>query len=332
MELPSYVQIEPVGQCNLRCRMCPIQFREDGPPFGPPAFMTFETFTALMDGLPTLRELHLQGLGEPLMHPRFFDMVSYAAARGVTVTTNSNLLLLNSRRAERAVSCGLSRMYVSIDGATEQTYERIRVRGRLDRLLRNVGLLVDTRSRNGGGLPRLDMVVVVMRQNLHELAGLVRLASELSMESVYVQHLTHDFMEADLPQRYAPMRDFVQQQTLLAEDPERIAEHFDRARAEAAERGLPLRLPQTRPRAHPPGMTGRARCDWPWRGPYISYQGIAMPCCAIATPDRGNFGNMAERGVADIWFGDDYRRFRAQLDSEEPPQICRTCSVYLGTF
>ena len=32
--LPTYVQIEPVGQCNLRCQMCPIQFRQDGPPYG----------------------------------------------------------------------------------------------------------------------------------------------------------------------------------------------------------------------------------------------------------------------------------------------------------
>ncbi len=33
MELPTYVQIEPVGQCNLRCQMCSIQFRQDGPPY-----------------------------------------------------------------------------------------------------------------------------------------------------------------------------------------------------------------------------------------------------------------------------------------------------------
>ena len=41
MELPTYLQIEPVGQCNLRCQMCAIQFRQDGPPYGPLAFMAF---------------------------------------------------------------------------------------------------------------------------------------------------------------------------------------------------------------------------------------------------------------------------------------------------
>src|SRR5438874_12788700 len=100
MQLPSYLQVEPVGQCNLRCRMCPIQFRRDGPPHSPPAFIAFEIFTRLVDENPNLETLHLQGLGEPLMHPRFFDMVVYATARVVLVTTNSNLTLLNVPKAE----------------------------------------------------------------------------------------------------------------------------------------------------------------------------------------------------------------------------------------
>src|SRR5918911_4572993 len=100
--LPSYVQIEPVGQCNLRCQMCSIQFRQDGPPHGPPAFMDFDTFTSIVDEFTDLEELQLQGLGEPMMHPRFFDMVAYAASRGVKrVSTNSNMTLLNPERAER---------------------------------------------------------------------------------------------------------------------------------------------------------------------------------------------------------------------------------------
>ena len=88
---PDYLQLEPVGQCNLRCQMCPIQFRQDGPPHGPPAFMEFEPFTRLLDEFPGLEELQLQGLGEPMMHPRFFDMVALrrraAASRSAPTRT-----------------------------------------------------------------------------------------------------------------------------------------------------------------------------------------------------------------------------------------------------
>src|SRR5215471_8223839 len=122
MDLPRFLQVEPVGQCNLRCRMCPIQFRRDGPPYGPPAFMDFDLFVRLLDQFPDLEELQLQGLGEPMMHPRFFDMVGYAVRRGVRVGTNSNMTLLNPRRSERCVTSGLGELNVSLDGATAPTY------------------------------------------------------------------------------------------------------------------------------------------------------------------------------------------------------------------
>lgn len=332
MELPSFLQIEPVGQCNLRCQMCPVQFREDGPPYGPPAFMDFEAFRQLIDQFPNLTELQLQGLGEPMMHPRFFDMVAYAAGKGVVVGTNSNLTLLNARRAELCVTSGLRDLHVSIDGATAETYERIRVRAHFDRILANLEGLLDARSRLGSETPRLRMVVVAMRRNLHEFPDLVRLAKRLTIDAVFVQHLCHDFGEASLPAKYRPMREFVDAETLVGEDPVRVDRYFSEARAVAHDLGVDLRLPRTEPRPHPPGTPGPKRCDWPWRGAYVSYDGLAMPCCMVATPDRINFGSITQRGAEAVWNGEDSETFRRQLASDEPPAVCRSCSVYWGTF
>ena len=330
--LPPFAQIEPVGQCNLRCQMCPIQWRTDGPPYGPPAFMPFETWTRILDELPGLQELHLQGLGEPMMHPRFFDMVAYAAARGIRVSTNSNLTLLYPHKAEQCVRSGLDTLHVSIDGATAETYESIRVRARLPRVLRNLEALLEARDRLGSARPELRMVAVVMRRNLHELPELVRLAATWRMEELFVQHLAHDFAESSLPAQYRPMRQFVEAESLLGEDPARIERYFDEAREVAAHHALPLRLPRTRPKPYPPGTPGRSRCDWPWRGLYLSYDGRAMPCCMVATPDRVNFGSVTEGGVAAVWESPSYESFRGQLESEASPEICRSCAVYQGTF
>jgi MoaA/NifB/PqqE/SkfB family radical SAM enzyme len=342
MQLPTYVQVEPVGQCNLRCEMCSIQFRQDGPPNGPPAFMDFDTYTGIIDQFDDLKDLHLQGLGEPMMHPRYFDMVAYAAGKGIKVTTNSNLTLLNPRRAERCVTSGLQCLHVSIDGSTAETYERIRVRAHFDRVLRNVDLLLNTRERLGSELPVLKMVMVIMRRNLHELPDLVRLAHRFKMETLFVQHLCHDFGESSLPSHYKPMRDFVEEETLLNEDPERIERYFGEAREVAETLGVNLRLPRTQPRPHPVGTPGRKRCSWPWTGAYFSYQGYSMPCCMVSTPDRINFGKARAPGngqggadehtVREIWSGEAYHAFRDQLDSEQPPEICKSCAVYNGTF
>lgn len=324
----TFAQIEPVGQCNLRCRMCPIQFRPDGPPYGPLAFMKPETFRRLLDEMPALQTLHLQGMGEPLMHPRFFEMVRYATARGVRVTTNTNLTLLSARRARLCVESGLAELHASLDAASAEVYERIRLRAKFARVTRHLEELLRLRRTLGATNPRVRLVTVAMRENLHELAAVVELAAALGVDSVFVQHLCHDYGEAALPARYLPMRRFVDAQTLLREDPGRIEAEFARARERAQRLGVDLRLPRSRPRAG----AEAARCDWPWRGPYISYRGEAMPCCMVGTPDRANLGDMARFGVTAVWNGPAYRAFREALASEQPPEVCRSCAVYHGVF
>ena len=332
MDLPKFLQVEVVGQCNLRCQMCPIQFRQDGPPHGPPAFMEFDVFTRLLDQFPQLEELQLQGLGEPMMNPRFFDMIERAAGRGIMVSTNTNATFLNDRRARQCVTSGLSEIHISIDGATAETYEAIRVRAHFDRVIANVERLVEARHRLESATPRIRMVVVAMRKNLHEFPDLVRLAHRLQIDTVFVQHLCHDFGESSLPAQYRPMRDFVDEETLVDEDPARVEHYFTEARRAAEELGVDLRLPRTKPRQHPPGTPGPARCSWPWRGAYVSYQGLAMPCCMVATPDRIQLGNMAQQGALAVWNGPDYQAFRDELSSENPPEVCRSCAIYSGTF
>ena len=136
-----------------------------------------------------------------------------------------------------------------------------------------------------------------------------------------MQHLCHDFGESSLPAYYRPMREFVQAETLFEEDPQRVKRYFAEARSVAQELGVKLRLPRIRPRLHPPGTPGPTRCSWPWKGAYISYQGYAMPCCMVSTPDRINFGNMAEQGVEATWnsaSGIDISMWSISLDSLRP--------------
>lgn len=295
--------------------------------------MDFGAYTRLIDQFPGLTHLHLQGMGEPMFHPRFFDMVRYAAEKDIYVTTNTNLTLLTVKRAHACVGSGLKELHASLDGATAVTYESIRRRARFANVLRKLQALVEIRERHASSGPRIHLVMVVMRQNLHELPQVVRLAHDLQIDAVFVQHLCHDFEESSLPVNYRPMREFVQAQTLIcAGEGERVERYFAQARALAEELKLPLRLPRTQPRAHPPGTPGPTRCDWPWRGAYIAYTGQAMPCCMIATPDRLNFGNMAAGGVARVWNNEAYRAFRARLSSDDPPEVCRSCAVYAGTF
>src|SRR5262249_47240952 len=146
------------------------------------------------------------------------------------------------------------------DGPDGRRGGRIAMNGDRAVFLDKDGTLVEVRRRLGRATPRLRMVVVAMRQNLHEFADLVRLAHRLSVEAVFLRHLCHDFGGSSLPAHYRPMREFIEAETLLHDDPDRIQRHFDAARAVARDLGVDLRLPRTRPRAHPPGTPGPDRC------------------------------------------------------------------------
>jgi MoaA/NifB/PqqE/SkfB family radical SAM enzyme len=326
--LPPFLQLEPVGQCNLACRMCAVPFREDGPARGLAA-MPFADYTRLIDQFAGLRELHLQGLGEPLMHPRFFDMVRYAAARGIAVSLNTNLTLLTDRRARECATCGLAAIHVSLDGASAATYERIRVGARFAKVLRNLRRLVAAVSAADAPRPALRLVMVLMRGNLDELPALVRLAADEGVPRLFVQRLAHDFSEETLPARYAPMREFVATETTETMASDEVEAVFATARTVAADRGVELRLPRL---ATPHAAPNPRGCDWPVTGAYVSWRGEAMPCCMVGTPDRLHFGSMLAQDAHSVWAGAAFERFRERLASDAPPDLCRGCAHFEGRF
>jgi MoaA/NifB/PqqE/SkfB family radical SAM enzyme len=330
MNLPSFVQIEPVGYCNLRCGRCPLQYRAAN---GNVTRLDFDVFRRIIDQFPALNRLSLQGLGEPLLHPRLFEMVAYAARRGIRVTTTSNLHLLNGPRAAECVASGLARLNVSIDAAEPESYARIRPGGDLDRVLGNLSGLMTARRKAGTERPETRLAMALMWENLDQLPAMIRLAAKYGIGEVVVEYLRHDFREDSLPDRYLPLRGIVERQRLTPADAPRMCAFYVEARKEAERLGIVVRLPRAispDPVHEPP--SGQQRCGCPWSGMYFSHDGWAMPCGAVATPDRLHFANVLDSPAELIWNGTGYRAFRRRLDSSEPPTICRSCAIYQQAF
>lgn len=327
--LPRQLQLEVTGACNLRCRMCLVSYRPalnkaDGG-------LDPEVFRRVVDAAPDLEEVTLQGLGEPLLAPGLVEMIEYATARGVRVGFNTNATLLTRRWAERLVAAGLAWLHVSLDGATRETYQAVRRGSDFDRVCANVrGLMAVIRER-GADRPRVSVVFVAMRRNLHELPDLVRLTADLGVPALWVQNLSHSFSDTDPAGSYRQIRAFTEREALWLERDPRVAEVFGRARELAAELGVRLRLP--RPNAGPPPRaSGEPGCDWPWRSAYVTHDGKVQPCCMVMGSDRATLGDVTERPFAEIWAGEPYQRFRERLLGDDPPEVCRGCSAYRHAF
>jgi MoaA/NifB/PqqE/SkfB family radical SAM enzyme len=295
--------------------------------------LSLAEFRRLLDQMPDLQQLHLQGLGEPMLNPEFFDMVELATARGIEVSSNSNLTLLTPARARRCVTSGLVALSVSIDGASRQVYEQIRRKASFAKVIRNLDRLVEARSKAGSALA-IRGVMVLMRSNLEELPDLVRLLNAHGVGELLVQRLSNDLAQADLPARYIPIRNYVQGAELGAADERRAAEVFAEASAAAKACGLRLHLPRLAAPASRSSARGQ-HCRWPWEQLYVSAAGELMPCCMVASADRGSFGKVLGKAAAPLaarWHGETAQAFRLALESETPPAVCRSCALYRGAF
>ena len=280
LPLPGSAQMEPVGPAKA------------------PALMSFDAFCALLAEQPELQELQLQGAGEPLAHPRVFDMVAYATARGVRVSTTTSLLTISDARIAECLSSGLARIDVAPGAADPADCDYLRAGSKLRRALRNVRRL----SRRKKSAPEIRVVLMLLRSHLRHLPELIRLARAHGADAIAFQHLWHDV---------SPARRFVEAESLLKEKPD-----FQEAQALAHELGVRLELPLTR------------RCDRPWQALHVGASGEALPCPKAKTAQRLNLGNLRRDGVVRVWNSDAYREFRERLVSDNPPDLCRRCSVY----
>src|SRR5215218_7041567 len=127
--LPHKLQVEVTASCNLRCRMCIVRYR---PALPRSASLSLERFRRLLDEMPDLTDVSLQGIGEPLLAPDIYDMVACAAEHGIRVGFNTNATLLTRRAAGRLIDAGLSWLCITLDGATKKTYEFVRDGARWD--------------------------------------------------------------------------------------------------------------------------------------------------------------------------------------------------------
>lgn len=280
LRLPRSAQMEPVGPAKA------------------PALMSLEAFRALLAEQPELRELQLQGAGEPLAHPRFFDMVSYAAHRGIEVSTTTSLAAISDARIEECVASGLKRLDINVGAAHPSDCDYLRPGSKLRRALRNARRVVLKRR----SLPEIRVVLFLTRSNLQQLPELIRLARNHGADAVMLQHLWHDV---------CPARRFVEAESLLMQP-----FSFEAAQAAATELGIVLELPHI------------GRCERPWRAIHVGAFGEALPCPKAKTAQRLNLGNMRRDGVVRVWNNDAYREFREQLASASPPDLCRHCSIY----
>ncbi len=320
---PHEAILEISARCNLRCQMCAINYdtrHRNGS--GRPATFEPALFERLRPLFPTLLRAHLYGLGEPVLNPHLADYIRALSAAGIETWFTTNATLIDEAKARELAEAGASRISVSIDGATAETYETIRRGARFASMLR--GLHALTAMRRTLGRPQVTVNFVAMDCNLHELPALVDLCAEAGVEAINVEPL-FDWgdQSAELAVHY--QREALGSMAeaagtdLLATARERAGEagiHFS-SRFLSDSGTLDYRERVRRRRAGDGWL-----CSEPWSTVFITAAGEVRTCCLNDTV----FGNLFEQSFEEIWNGEPYRRFRTEHTLPDgKPRGCGSC-------
>jgi radical SAM protein with 4Fe4S-binding SPASM domain len=298
------INIPVTDRCNLRCTMCPRQNTQELIEVD----ISDDALQSLLKTACNLSGILLQGLGEPLLYKNIFNVIRQLKRdmhRDSEVGLTSNATMLNEETGVKLLDSDLDFLYFSVDAATKQTYEAIRLGADFDSVMKNIGKFSKLRNSRGTGRPRLMMNFVIMRQNLHEIGAFASLAAELGIENVTYSHCLG-----------------AQSGKMEVADKDMLAEQFEEAATVAERSGFNIYFP-------PLEKTKEERCFFMERAVVLA-QGDVVPCHAMApgysTAIRKKvFGNVRHKDLDEIWDETDFREFRRRVLTGDFPVECSGC-------
>jgi MoaA/NifB/PqqE/SkfB family radical SAM enzyme len=313
--LPPGMEIELTNRCNLACVQC---LRSRG--LRPYALGDMELghYQTILAQFPFVTNLNLNGFGEALMHPRFFDIVAYTrrVRPWCKIGIYSNGMLIDDQRAHQLTGCGVTEVNVSIDAARPETYRRVRRGGQLEVVHDNIRRLMHARRSTGARFPLVGVNFVMLNENEGELVPFVEQAADLGVD--FINCIT-----------YASY-DWGFQNT-------RTADNYRHELAAAARRIADLGI---RCKSFPSddlSWTDKNRpfdCAFFWGSSLrITYAGdVTLGCCSPFR-ETYSYGNVLERPFSQIWNGELYRRNRALARQSTPPcATCQSCDAFGKSF
>jgi MoaA/NifB/PqqE/SkfB family radical SAM enzyme len=319
---PVCLYLEVTNRCNLLCETCPRTFEE----LEPPADLSWELFTKIVDQMPKLARAVLHGVGEPMMVRELPKMISYLKARDTYVLFNSNGSLLTERKGRELIACGLDELRISLDAADAETFKLVRGRDFFDRIVRNVRRFVALQTELGATKPRVSLWLTGLKETLSQVPAFVRLGHEMGVKEVYLQRLVFPPDGMGMARAESALFEKVEaEEQAILRAAERLAEEL----------GIVFSASGA---TDPENSLGRQADDQPWslcRRPwslmYVTAHGRILPCCIAPFAARGyeNFtlGDATQHTLREIWNDKPYRDFRHALLSDQPPETCVGCGL-----
>jgi radical SAM protein with 4Fe4S-binding SPASM domain len=289
---PYAASIEPTTACNLGCPECPSGLKQFTRETGR---LTVQENKKILDQIGSnLFYINYYFQGEPFLNPQFLDLIREAKSRNIYTATSTNAHFISEKKAVEIIDSGLSRLIISIDGITQETYEDYRIHGQLEKVLSGTRAIVNAKKAKKATTPHVIWQFLVTGKNEHEIPKLKELArayevDELRLKSIQVYEFEHGNPLIPKNEKYSRYK--------------RLANGKYKMKAALGN-----------------------HCWRMWSSTVLTWNGIVVPCC-FDKDAKHQLGRISESHFKKIWKSERYKSLRKQiLTARQSIDICNNCS------
>lgn len=305
---PDYIEVETTTMCDMKCAMCEnTHWNEKA------EHMSLKDFTFILDQFPKLKWIGVTGIGQSFLNKDFMPIIKLCKKRKIYVEIFDNFMYLDYPKAKEMVKWGMDKIYVSLDAATKETYEKIRKNSNWEATMKNIKDFDRAKKESNAYFPELWFHFIVSKYNIHELKPYIDMINELDVDVKQIQfsRCLHNFKE--IKDQFVEISDELKNEIVDYAKDFGIKVSWN---VNAAENRAPLDL-----------------CSL-WTMPFIFVDGTVIPCCSLNEQNdrpwqrRTSLGNIFEKPFREIWYGEKYKNMIKGIKEGKCPAECARCQIY----
>lgn len=327
---PYHIEITPTNQCNIGCIACRARGKCAHIP-NEEEKMIFDVYKGLFSEAKRLgvKEMHLTGGGEPLMHKGIFKIMKEIKKNEIRGSIVTNGSLFNKKLIKGLIKAKWDNILYSLDGPDAETHDILRKKGVFDRVIQSIKLFNFYKKKYGQKEPCIELCLVLSSYNYNKLFSYLDLAYSLDIKKVFIQpiRINDKKLGGKLILTDEQKREFQDSISLLLEKSDKFGIHtnLDELDEFLIKKSCEIKEvieTYSKQKKEEKDIMKSLSCYSPWYFIGIRPNGDIYPCGA----DCPNpFGNIITDTLENIWYGQKFEDFRQKLLSKNVPDFCAAC-------
>jgi len=309
---PKQIEVEVTTHCNLRCRICEHSYWNEKP-----RNMSYDEFLRIMEMFPDLKWIGLTGIGSGFLNPDYMRMLRFLKTeKKCFVEFFDHFAFMKEEWLHELIEIGVDKIWVSLENAKRETYNRTRIGSDFDRVLYNLKKLIDFKAAMKSPLPELWFHFIVTQENCCEMEEYIDLVNSLTEK---IRRISPPLIF------WTNLLGFDEVKELCIEVPFDLKE---RVMMKCRQKKIFSVWNENTLKKQP-----MKNCT-KWTEPFILVSGHLQPCCAINEANvrpyqrQNAFMNVFERDFRDFWQGPEMRLFLERMQSGGINPICKYCHIF----